>query len=147
MIITKTIIIIVKGDTMTAKPKKHSKKRDAIREALMNTKEHPSAEMLYTKLKCDIPDLSLATVYRNLNEFIADGEAVCVGAVNSQERFDANTKPHTHFICEKCSRVLDLDCFNEDSRLDSEAQNGFGGTVRCHSLVFYGLCPECVNNA
>ena len=52
---------------MIAKPKKHSKKREAIREALMNTKEHPSAEMLYTKLKNEIPDLSLATVYRNLN--------------------------------------------------------------------------------
>ena len=103
--------------------------------------------MNYKKLKNEIPDLSLATVYRNLNEFIADGDAISVGFVNSQERFDGNTKPHTHFVCEKCSRVLDLDCFNEDSVLDSSAQEEFGGTVRYHSLVFYGLCPECVNNA
>lgn len=128
---------------MYQKPRKHSKKRDAIRNALMNTKVHPSAEMLYTQLKPQLPDLSMATVYRNLNEFIEDGEAMSVGFVNGQERFDGNTEPHTHFVCEECGQIFDLDFFDEKSIPDDEVQSQFGGRVKSHSLVFYGVCPEC----
>ena len=46
--------------------RKHSKKREAILEALRSAKDHPSAEMLYSRLKSVYPDLSLGTVYRNL---------------------------------------------------------------------------------
>lgn len=59
--------------------RKYSKKREAILEALRNTTEHPSAEMLYARLKPEFPDLSLGTVYRNLAMFIRDGDAVSVG--------------------------------------------------------------------
>ena len=46
--------------------RKHSHKRDAILECLRCTTSHPTAEWVYTQLKPTIPDLSLATVYRNL---------------------------------------------------------------------------------
>ena len=74
--------------------RKYSKKREAILEALRNTTEHPSAEMLYARLKPEFPDLSLGTVYRNLAMFIRDGDAVSVGTVAGQERYDADTHPH-----------------------------------------------------
>ena len=53
--------------------RKFSRKRAAILEALRGTHEHPSAEMLYARLKSEFPDLSLGTVYRNLAMFVADG--------------------------------------------------------------------------
>ena len=90
--------------------RKYSKKREAILEALRNTTEHPSAEMLYARLKPEFPDLSLGTVYRNLAMFIRDGDAVSVGTVAGQERYDADTHPHAHFICSECGRVLDVCC-------------------------------------
>ena len=88
--------------------RKFSKKRAAILEALRHTDEHPSAEMLYSRLKGEFPDLSLGTVYRNLAMFVADGDAVSVGSVGGQERYDAVTAPHAHFICSCCGRVLDV---------------------------------------
>ena len=51
--------------------RKHSRKRDAILECLRCTTSHPTAEWIYTQLKPTIPDLSLATVYRNLAMFKA----------------------------------------------------------------------------
>jgi len=45
---------------------RHSKKRDAILNAIRSTKCHPSAEWVYQTLKPDHPDLSLGTVYHNL---------------------------------------------------------------------------------
>ena len=64
--------------------RKYSKKREAILEALRNTTEHPSAEMLYARLKPEFPDLSLGTVYRNLAMFIRDGDAVSVGTAGTR---------------------------------------------------------------
>ena len=72
--------------------RKYSKKRQAILDALRNTTEHPSAEMLYARLKPEYPDLSLGTVYRNLAMFIRDGAVISVGTVSGQERYDAITK-------------------------------------------------------
>ena len=53
--------------------RKHSRKRDAILECLRCTTSHPTAEWVYTQLKPTIPDLSLATVYRNLAMFKDEG--------------------------------------------------------------------------
>ena len=79
--------------------RKRSKKRDAILSCLCSTDTHPSAEWIYHRLKPQIPDLSLATVYRNLALFQREGRIISVGVVQNLERFDANVHPHAHFIC------------------------------------------------
>ena len=123
--------------------RKYSKKRQAILEALRNTKEHPSAEMLYAKLKPEYPDLSLGTVYRNLAMFVRDGDVVSVGTVAGQERYDADTRPHAHFICSSCGRVLDV-CSPCLSALDKEVERETGGEIVGHSLSFSGTCSGCL---
>ena len=101
---------------------------------------HPSAEWIYHRLKPQIPDLSLATVYRNLALFKREGRIVSVGVVQNLERFDANTQPHAHFICTQCGCVLDL----PDLRLpqDLEQEVTAGQVHRC-TLCFEGLCHAC----
>ena len=71
-------------------PVKQFRKRNAILAYLKETKEHPSAEMVFTHLKPEIPDLSLGTVYRNLTKFREQGDIISLGAVNGVERFDGN---------------------------------------------------------
>ena len=56
------------------KARRYSKKRAAIIDALRASDAHPSAEMLYQKLKEQFPDLSLGTVYRNLSQLKQDGD-------------------------------------------------------------------------
>ena len=73
--------------------RKHSRKRDAILECLRCTTSHPTAEWVYTQLKPTIPDLSLATVYRNLAMFKDEGTIDSVGVYNGLERFDFRTDP------------------------------------------------------
>ena len=123
--------------------RKFSKKRAAILEALRSTQEHPSAEMLYARLKCEFPDLSLGTVYRNLAMFVADGDAVSVGTVAGQERYDADTAPHAHFICACCGRVLDVELPALED-MDGAVERATGGRVAGHSLSFRGECAECL---
>ena len=51
---------------------RYSPKREAILKCLRSTTCHPSAEWVYTQLKPQIPDLSLATVYRNCLLYTSD---------------------------------------------------------------------------
>lgn len=120
-----------------------SKKRQSIYDALCATTAHPSAEQIYAQLKPEIPDLSLGTVYRNLNVLIEDGLIITVGSVNGEVRYDANTSNHSHFVCTKCGRVDDvfLD-LSIDSRY-AEVEEIIGGNVKGHSLNYFGLCSNC----
>lgn len=120
-----------------------SKKRSAIYEALCNTTVHPSAEQLYSQLKPEIPDLSLGTVYRNLNVLMQDGLIITVGHVNGEERYDANTSDHSHFVCTKCGRVDDVFLDLSIGKRYSNVAELMGGKVKGHSLSYFGLCKNC----
>ena len=119
--------------------RRHSPKRDAILECLRSTHEHPAAEWVYAQLKPLIPDLSLATVYRNLAQFRKDGTVQVIGNVDGEERYDADLSPHSHFICRNCGKVADLP-FSQVAMPDT---SGVGRMDSC-SVTFYGFCNECL---
>ncbi len=123
--------------------KKHSKKRDAILECVKSTTCHPSAEWVYTQLKPRIPDLSLATVYRNLALFLEEGIISSLGVVQGLERFDGNTCPHVHFICTGCGSVLDLPSLTVPTELESQVSHELGAAITAAVLSFQGLCRSC----
>ena len=87
---------------------KQFRKRNAILACLRGTTCHPSAEKLYQMLQQEHPDISLATVYRNLALFKSQGIIASVATVGGVERFDGNIEPHVHFICSGCGAVLDV---------------------------------------
>ena len=122
---------------------KRFKKRDAILEYLRSTKAHPSAEMIYTDLKPQIPDLARGTVYRNLTLFKEQGLVSSVATVSGVERFDGNTDPHVHFICQNCNAVIDLMEMEVPQSLSQAAETACGGQVSECQLSFTGRCREC----
>ena len=123
---------------------KHFRKRDAILQYLQSVTDHPSAEKVFTQLKPEIPDLSMGTVYRNLNLFKQQGLAVSVATIKGVERFDGNTDPHVHFICQECDAVIDLMEMQFPDSLKSIAEADCGGQVAdCH-LSFTGICESCL---
>lgn len=125
---------------------KQFRKRNAILNCLRQSKAHPSAETLFAELKSDIPDISLGTVYRNLSLFKKQGLATSVATVNGVERFDGNTQPHVHFICNDCGAVIDLEDMAVPKSLADTAARCSGGTVSSCQLSFTGQCRECIKN-
>ena len=121
---------------------KHSKQRQSIKEYLMNTKEHPTADMVYTQVRQLYPNISLGTVYRNLNFLVEQGEAVRLTCGDGSERYDGTTAPHYHLICKNCGSVLDLFMSPLD-HINTLASASFDGTVEGHTVLFHGHCPEC----
>ena len=122
---------------------KHFKKRDAILACLRSTDQHPSADWVYESVKKQIPDISLATVYRNLNLFKEQGIIQSLGTVGGVERFDGNTAPHVHYICTSCNRVLDLHELHVPAELNQAAALASGGQVDSCQLTFTGTCGVC----
>lgn len=123
--------------------KKQFRKRNAIYECLRGTTVHPSAEMIHEMLSREHPDISLATVYRNLVYFKNRGMVASVATVRGVERFDANVTPHVHFICEGCGAVLDLHQIKVPDGLAREVEESTGCQVESCSLTFTGRCPNC----
>ena len=123
---------------------KHFRKRDAILQYLQSVTDHPSAERVFTQLKAQIPDLSMGTVYRNLNLFKQQGLAVSVATIKGVERFDGNTDPHVHFICQECDAVIDLMDMEIPDSLKSVAERSSGGHIAQCQLCFTGICQECL---
>lgn len=125
---------------------KQFRKRNAILACLRSTDSHPSAEWIFDRLKPDFPDLSLGTVYRNLTLFKQGGEIQSLGTVNGVERFDGNTQPHVHFICERCGRVHDLPAMQSPEELLRREASGISvGEVQTIQLCFRGLCQTCIS--
>ena len=127
---------------MEAKTKQF-RKRSAILTCLRSTTSHPSAEMLHQMLQPEHPDISLATVYRNLALFKNQGLIQSLGTVDGIERFDANTDPHVHFICNTCHRVEDLHQIQVPEQLRSTVESTTGGRVADCQLSFSGTCRGC----
>lgn len=126
-------------------PHRNSKKRQAIYEAMKKTDKHPSAEQLYELLKPEYPELSLGTVYRNIGILMDEGLIVSVGKVGGEERFDAVTNPHSHFICSECGAVVDVQLQNIEVPKYESVEETLGGKVKYHSLSFVGVCKNCIN--
>ena len=122
---------------------KHFRKRDAILNCVRCTTTHPSAEWVYENVRTQMPDISLATVYRNLSLFKEQGLITSLGTVNGVERFDGNTEPHVHFICTQCGGVQDLPEISVPEELNSAVARSSGGRVDNCQLSFTGICGEC----
>ncbi len=127
--------------------KKRSRKRDAILACLQQSQDHPTAEGIYRRLKVDIPDLSLGTVYRNLTVFRKEGTIVSLGTVGGLERFDCNTAPHAHFICRCCHAIVDVPQPSMSAEALEQAARIVGGSVETCTVTFTGLCKACQSHA
>jgi Fur family peroxide stress response transcriptional regulator len=123
--------------------RKNSKKRQALLDAICNSHEHPTAEMLYSALKPMIPELSLGTVYRNLGVLVQEGQIISVGHINGQERYDAVTHAHPHFVCKSCGSVTDLELPDMVSPMFGLIDSSFHCEPQSYNLTINGLCHKC----
>ncbi len=120
-----------------------TKQRQIILEELQKTKSHPTADELYQVVRKRIPNISLGTVYRNLEILASCGLIKKLEIAGSQKRFDANMEDHQHVRCICCGRVDDLYC-DSVNPLDCIAGTCCDYEILDYKLEFLGLCPECI---
>lgn len=121
---------------------KYSRQREEIKTYLSTRKDHPTADQVYTAMRVKMPNISLGTVYRNLNLLADNGEILRLQVGDKTDHFDYDTSPHHHFVCKKCGFVSDLTMPNIDSVMEAAASN-FSGTIEGYDIYFYGTCEKC----
>lgn len=135
----------VKGIDKKGKYKK-SRQRQRILELLKSTGRHPSADWIYDQLKGEFRNLSMGTVYRNLNILVEQELIRKIDFGSTFDRFDANIGQHYHFICEKCAAIIDLD-LPVDEALNRRVNQATPFRAHRHRVEFYGLCDRCQQKA
>ena len=120
--------------------------RKAVIAFMINSSDHPSAEMIYQALLPEFPHMSLATVYNNLKVLIDEGFVAELKVRNDTTTyFDFMGHQHLNVICEKCGRIADMELELPDVKHEAEVQTGYHITQS--QTTVYGLCPQCQQGA
>lgn len=124
-----------------AKKTRMTNQKIKIMEYLRSVKSHPNAETVFKEVRKDLPAISLATVYRNLNA-LADAGSILRFEVNKEFRYDADTTRHQHCVCRECGKIFDV----FQSEISEYALNKFnhrGFTPDFVYITYYGKCKDC----
>lgn len=123
----------------------YSKKRELVLDYVRTSCTHPTAEEVYSGLRALDADISLATVYRNLNQLAESGLLQRIATPSGADRFDGNITQHLHAICTRCGRVEDIPR-NALPDLCKIASNYTDMKLSDVTLVFHGVCSVCRNH-
>jgi Fur family ferric uptake transcriptional regulator len=120
---------------------RNTKQRKVILEELRKVKSHPTAQELHEIVKKKIPNISLATVYRNLERLAEQDKIHKIEVAGSDKRFDGDTSEHLHVRCSSCGRIGDLKVTLDEVINPVEIISDWK-VVGSH-IAFSGICPKC----
>lgn len=127
------------------KKTRNTRQRNVILDILKGSRSHPTAEAVYREARRVIPNISLGTVYRNLN-FLRDQGVIreIRTGEGGSSRFDGGGTPHAHFHCVRCNNLLDIPLPAEVEHLGFEGNEKIS-SVDAIDLHVIGSCSECAS--
>ena len=123
-------------------PLRKTKQREVILEELNKVKTHPTADEIYDRVRKRLPNISLGTVYRNLEVLSESGVIKKLDLAGTQKRFDGDTHDHYHVRCKRCGCVDDLPG-RPIPHIDRLIEEMSDYLIESHRLEFMGYCPAC----
>ena len=103
---------------------------------------HPDAETIYKGVQERVSTILPDTAFRTLWLLLDPGFATSLGASRERVRFDANLKPHHHFVCVRCGLIRDFCSQHLESIEFPEEAEAFGEPVSLQ-LEVKGVCTKC----
>ncbi|MBN1586039.1 MAG: transcriptional repressor [Candidatus Omnitrophica bacterium] len=116
--------------------------RLAIFQELAGSRDHPSTDRVFQKIRKKFPRISFDTVNRTLLTFSDMGLIRVVEGCAGGRCFDTNTSPHHHLRCIKCHAIIDF--YNktyDEMQIPEELPAKF--KVLGKKVVLEGLCEKC----
>lgn len=117
--------------------------RLAILEVLAIESTHPTAYEIYDAVKADFPNMSIATIYNNLNFFKEAGILIEMPFEEGSSRFDLTETRHYHAICSLCGKIVDFD-YPKLKGINNYVDKEANFKVDDYTLSVTGQCSECV---
>lgn len=115
--------------------------RSKVLERLKDLKTHPTADIIYGAVKKDIPNITLATVYRNLNLLAEKGKILRL-EINGEYHYDGDMCCHQHCVCRKCGKIIDV-FQKEISNYAMKKIKSNKFDAECVNIIFSGICKRC----
>mgnify|MGYP001166097898 CR=1 FL=1 len=122
--------------------KRNTMQKKLVEGAVKSIKTHPTAEEVYEYITARYPEISRATVYRNLRQLSDSGEIRRVEVPGAADRYDLNVSDHYHIQCKICGRFSDID-LPYMAGLDEMVAGMTDYDMESHEIVFKGICPGC----
>lgn len=122
---------------------RYSRKREIIKEAVYQNRIHPTADEVYEIVRRTNPEISLGTIYRNLNLLAEQGELRKLSMAGGPDRFDGTLEPHQHTQCVKCGKVEDFEFDLSQLKAAVKEQTEIDPQI-CFINVS-GICCDCAS--
>ena len=116
---------------------RNTKQKDTILSVINYSDKHLTAEGVYEEVKKIIPNISLGTVYRNLNNMVDSNLIRRIKTNDGFDHFDNVLIAHDHFICLACNRIFDI---FEDVHVKKTLNVGI---VMNYDIIYKGICNDC----
>ena len=116
--------------------------RLAVYEVLTKDKSHPSAEVIYKKLRPMYPSMSFATVYKTVEILNKINVIQILNTCEESNRYDAVVTKHYHIQCTKCGKVENVQA-TESPEVKENVSKDTGYDISGEQVYFYGTCPKC----
>ena len=114
---------------------RNTRQKELILEIINKSYNHPNAYDIYLECMKEIPNISLGTVYRNLNTLVETNMIQKIKTTDNIDRYDKMIN-HSHFICIKCNKIIDI-----NEKVDYNEYLGENKVLNC-KLILEGLCKE-----
>lgn len=121
---------------------RNSKQREIILNYLRTHEGHHSAEEIFKGVNKD-ENISLATIYRNLN-ILEDMKLIKKIPLENGYVYDKTQNPHYHFYCTECDTLYDVDVEYSDKNIE-DISSHIKGKVDNHEIIIRGVCQKCLN--
>ena len=113
-----------------------------IEQALKHMGHASNTELLQVLRKAN-PSLSATTVHRATSRLALRGViAIAPPHVDGSMRYDANTQPHDHFMCNSCGILRDTDIKDQVIPI---VESSMTDCVISGRLTISGECKKCIN--
>lgn len=124
---------------------RYTEQRAAVYRYLRGTDSHPTADDVFTAVRIEITDISLATVYKALETLVSCGLAAKLTYGDGSARYDGRTDDHYHARCVRCGSVQDVPehVSIPAPALPAELGLGAGFAVQGCRVEVVGLCAHC----
>jgi Fur family peroxide stress response transcriptional regulator len=117
--------------------------RQVIYEAVVDSREHPTPELIYEQVRQRIPSISLGTIYKNVKTFLDSGVLKEVTLHHGSLRLESNMTPHHHLVCSSCKAILDIDESAVEPVRLPKTKLPAGFSIQQCRVEFVGVCKSC----
>lgn len=124
--------------------KYNSKIRDEIKDIVVSSRDHLSADEVYKILLAKDSSTSFSTVYRNLHQLTEAGILLELEMPDGKVHYDGDLSNHYHGYCISCKKIIDI----KSDEVDTSKLAGNVSMMKVLScdLLFKGICKECMQN-